>query len=55
MIDYFCLALTNGLMLVAAWRLLFRADLDHDDPDSVKPARPWLEGRNQPTEPASDA
>ncbi len=30
MIDYFALALTHGLMLLAAWRLLARADLDHD-------------------------
>ena len=28
MIDNFALALTHGLMLLAAWRLLSRADLD---------------------------
>lgn len=30
MIDTFALALTHGLILVAAWRLLSRADLDDD-------------------------
>ena len=30
MIDNFALALTHGLMLLAAWRLLARADLDDD-------------------------
>lgn len=38
MIDHFSLALTHGLMLFAAWRLLARADLN-DDPatSSAKP------------------
>jgi hypothetical protein len=30
MIDNFVLALTHGLMLLAAWRLLSRRDLDDD-------------------------
>jgi len=30
MIDNFALALSHGLMLLAAWRLLARADLDDD-------------------------
>lgn len=30
MIDHFSLALTHGLMLLAAWRLLSRADLDRE-------------------------
>ena len=30
MIDNFALALCHGLMLLAAWRLLARADLDDD-------------------------
>ena len=30
MIDNFALALTHGLLLLVAWRLLFRADLDED-------------------------
>ena len=30
MIDNFALAVSHGLMLLAAWRLLARADLDDD-------------------------
>ncbi len=32
MIDHFALGLTHGLMLLAAWRLLSRADLNDDQP-----------------------
>lgn len=31
MIDNFSLALTHGLLLLVAWRLLSRPDLDDDD------------------------
>ncbi len=31
MIDHFALALSHGLMLLAAWRLMARPDLDDDD------------------------
>lgn len=30
MIDYFALALTHGLIVLALWRLLMRPDLDRD-------------------------
>ena len=33
MIDGFVLLLTHGLMLIAAWRLLGRRDLDNETPD----------------------
>ena len=40
MIDSFALALTHGLMLLAAWRLLSRPDLDDDSlPPPSGPAR----------------
>jgi hypothetical protein len=39
MIDNFALGLTHGLMLLAAWRLLSRADLDEDG--APKPRRWW--------------
>ena len=40
MIDSFALALTHGLMLLAAWRLLSRPDLDDDEaPPPSGPAR----------------
>ena len=37
MIDSFALALTHGLMLLAAWRLLARPDLDDDDAPAPEP------------------
>jgi hypothetical protein len=41
MIDYFALVVTHGLMLLAAWRLFFRADLD-DDGAASPPRRGWF-------------
>ncbi len=36
MVDYFSLAVTHGLLALAAFRLMLRADLDQDpDPQSV--------------------
>jgi hypothetical protein len=43
MIDNFALALTHGLMLLAAWRLLKRADLD--DANVEPPAPPEAKAR----------
>jgi hypothetical protein len=40
MIDLFALGLTHALMALAAWRLLARADLDREDRDGKRPARP---------------
>lgn len=45
MIDYFALALTHGLLLLGAWRMLQRADLDREepgDPAMAPPAEPAL-------------
>lgn len=36
MIDYFSLALTHGLLALAAWRLMMRADLDRDPEEAVR-------------------
>jgi hypothetical protein len=49
MIDNFSLALTHGLMLLAAWRLLSRPDLDDDsarpeEGDRRKSFLPWRRG-----------
>lgn len=33
MIDIFSLTLSHGLLLIIAWRLVFRADLDDDGAD----------------------
>jgi hypothetical protein len=50
MIDNFALALSHGLLLLAAWRLLSRADLDDDSapaPDPDAPPQPFLKLRNR--------
>lgn len=39
MIDNFALGLTHALMLLAAWRLLSRPDLDQDN--GASPKRWW--------------
>lgn len=41
MIDLFSLGLTHGLMLLAAWRLLARRDLDDDRADASAPRPRW--------------
>ncbi len=51
MIDNFALALSHGLMLLAAWRLLARADLDDDA--APPPAPPegrtgWIDSGSTP-------
>jgi hypothetical protein len=53
MIDYFTLALTHGLMALALWRLLSRADLDSDSSDT-KPRR-WVRTPDQVRGDVSDA
>jgi len=40
MIDAFTLLLTHGLIMLTAWRLLSRPDLDRDpEPDRERPPR----------------
>lgn len=39
MIDSFAIILTHGLLLLTAWRLVSRADLDSDAPEDQ---RGWL-------------
>ncbi|RPF71551.1 hypothetical protein [Aurantiacibacter spongiae] len=55
MIDYFSIALTHGLILLAAWRLLLRGELDDDTltPEceargEPEDRRPWLANRAAP-------
>jgi hypothetical protein len=45
MIDNFSLALTHGLLLLVAWRLMFRPDLDEDPEPGSEPAVPKSRGR----------
>lgn len=35
MIDNFALFVSHGLLLIAAWRLIFRDDLDKETPPDV--------------------
>ena len=50
MVDCFALALSHGLLILAIWQLLWRADLDEDPaepeaeqaPVDPKPAKPGL-------------
>ncbi|MEA3016562.1 MAG: hypothetical protein QOI38_1284 [Sphingomonadales bacterium] len=45
MIDTFALLVSHGLILLAAWRLVQRPDLDNDDaPSAPRPMR-WRIGR----------
>jgi hypothetical protein len=44
MIDYATLALTHGLIALALWRLLFRADLDSDGAEPRAPQSRWRRG-----------
>jgi hypothetical protein len=48
MIDNFSLALTHGLLLLVAWRLLSRPDLDDDEAaDSAPKKRGWTFGKGR--------
>ena len=40
MIDYFALALTHGLLLLAFWRLLLNRELDDEGPAMESPVIP---------------
>jgi len=49
MVDYFALALSHGLLALAVWRLMLRADLDSDpvEEPAEQPAQP-LPGKRRP-------
>ena len=56
MIDNFALALSHGLLLLAAWRLMARPDLDDDN--APAPNAPSVRNRGfarEGTEPPADA
>jgi hypothetical protein len=51
MIDSFSLALTHGLLMLVAWRLMFRADLDEDPAPGAEapvPKSRWTLGKGRP-------
>jgi hypothetical protein len=39
MVDNFALAIAHGLLMLVAWRLLFRPDLDSDDAPASPPEK----------------
>jgi hypothetical protein len=41
MIDNFALVLSHGLLLLAAWRLMWRPDLDDDTAPATPRRLPW--------------
>lgn len=41
-IDYFSIALTHGLILLALWRLLLRDELDVEGTATTANPRPWV-------------
>ena len=51
MIDNFSLALNHGLLLLVAWRLLSRTDIDEDPVPGTDPAAPksrrWTFGKGR--------
>ena len=51
MIDLFTLALTHGLIALALWRMLFRADLDLDE--GKAPARQSAAGGTEEGQPGA--
>jgi hypothetical protein len=53
MIDNFALAVSHGLMLLAAWRLLSRRDLDDDGVPAPEP--PLAAARKRPGKAAPGA
>jgi hypothetical protein len=55
LIDYFAIGLTHGLLALAAWRLLTRADLDSDGEAGTKVHKPWLKAPKTPDGDAGDA
>ncbi len=56
MIDNFAIGLTHGLLLLAAWRLLFRPDLDDDSaapPSSAERVGRWWPAARKETPPGA--
>ena len=45
MIDSFGLAVSHGLLLLVAWRLVFRPDLDDDGARPERQSRPFRKAR----------
>ncbi|MFC0203617.1 hypothetical protein [Novosphingobium soli] len=55
MVDILALSLSHGLLLLAAWRLLGRADLDDEGREAGTPPRPRTLGAPMRVVRSSDA
>ncbi len=55
MIDNFSIALTHGLLLIAAWRLMNRDDLDVEEPPEPDPQPSGFLNRSHPNGSSPDA
>lgn len=51
MIDNFALAISHGLLMVAAWRLLRRPDLDDGSGSAAAPRPLWRRAAPPPPDP----
>lgn len=49
MVDYFSLALSHGVLLLAFWRLMLRDDLDVEPPREEMPSEAPVEPEAVPT------
>lgn len=48
MVDYFSLALSHGVLLIAFWRLMLREDLDAEPPREEEEANPPAQPESAP-------
>jgi hypothetical protein len=55
LIDILTLALTHGLIALALWRMLFRADLDSDEGEAPRTRTPWRKENQAGAEESSGA
>jgi hypothetical protein len=53
MVDHFSIFLTHGLLGLAIWRLVYRPDLDHEDPPKQKPLPERWKNVHRPNQPWS--
>ena len=54
MVDVLTILFSHALLLLAAWRVMWRDDLDVGDEGDAGTKRPWLDGRERAND-ASDA
>ena len=55
MVDNFSIALTHALLLIAAWRLIHRPDLDLEDPPTLDKETTGFFNKSKAQDKSSDA